>query len=69
MIQRNKLYIPKAMQESGFQGEIEICPNQIAAAIYPKNVPKEEVVKSLKLVVLDLENEVEREKLKTCNEV
>jgi hypothetical protein len=50
------------MQESGFKGEIEICPNQVAAAIYPKDVQKEYVIKSLKLIIQDLENEIERKK-------
>jgi len=58
--------IPKPVIESFFKDdeslEIEMAAASFAAAIYPRNVDKRLVIKSLKLIIEDLKNELELEK-------
>jgi len=52
--------IPKPVVEA-FGDEVEMTPNQIALAIYPSSEDKRNVIKSLELIIKDLELEIERE--------
>jgi hypothetical protein len=62
ILQKNKLYIPKAMQNAGFKGLIDICPNQKTAVIYPSEIPADRVIKSLELILQELKLEAEYQK-------
>ena len=39
-IMQGRLPIPKSMRKTGFENQIEIAPNLVAAAIYPQNTNK-----------------------------
>jgi hypothetical protein len=63
LIQGNKLYIPKCLRKQGFNKEIEIRPNAVAAAIYPSGTPLGTVIKSLRIILQDLELSLELEQM------
>jgi len=60
--------MPKILREAGFTDEIEIAPNLSAAAFYPAETPKTDVIRSLEVILQDLRNEVERQALGVANE-
>lgn len=56
---QNTIYVPKWMREA-WGHNLKIRPNLISGILYPSNVPLEDVLKSLKVITLDLEHDIER---------
>jgi len=57
-----KIYIPKPLRESGFKDTIEIRPNTHAAVMYPQGASINNVIKSLEIIIRDLQLQLETER-------
>jgi len=56
-----KIYFPKTIREAGFSGDLRALPNWRAMAIYPPNAKSEDIIKSLRVIIQDLEHRMKVE--------
>jgi len=61
---RGKMYFPKTIREAGFAGELRALPNWRAIAIYPRDAKPDDIVKSLRLIIQDLEHRAQGQRRK-----
>lgn len=54
-------YIPKKVREEGYEGEVETIANALTLTIIKPGVPLESVIKSLQIVLQDLELRIEHQ--------
>lgn len=52
------LRVPKEFHEA-VGDEVELAPNYLSMAVYPANADKKKVIRSLKLIIKELEQELE----------
>ncbi|MBA7525453.1 hypothetical protein ES705_17604 [subsurface metagenome] len=55
-------YIPKELREQGFEGEVNFVDNALTVTLIKPGVPLERAIKSLEIVIKDLELRIEHEK-------
>ena len=55
------LYLPKTIRES-FGRNLKIIPNASAAVIFPKDMPYEDVLESIKIIKADIEHRISLQK-------
>jgi len=58
MDQTGKVYIPKAIRQTGITKVLQIAPNSSACVIFRKGTPLEDVLTSLRIIALDLEHQL-----------
>lgn len=55
-------YIPKELREQGFEGEVDMVANALTVTLIKPGVPLGRAIKSLEIVIKDLELRLEHEK-------
>ncbi len=55
-------YIPKELRQQGFEGDVDIVANALTVTLIKPGVPLKQAIKSLEIVVKDLELRLEHEK-------
>lgn len=50
--------VPKVFQDA-VGDEVELMPNKISMVVYPKNADPRKVIRSMKVIIADLEQDVE----------
>lgn len=59
-------YIPKNIRDEGFRGDVDTIANALTLTLIKPGVPLEQAIKSLEIVLKDLELRVEHEKTKVA---
>ena len=54
-------YIPKDIRKEGFEGDIDTLPNALTLTLIKPGVPLKSAIKSLRIILKDLELRVEHE--------
>jgi len=57
------IYLPKLIRKT-FGNKLKLLPNMTSAVIYPENADPSDVIKSLRVIISDLELHVSKENLK-----
>lgn len=57
-------YIPKEIRDEGYEGDVETIANALTLTIIKPGVPLESAVKSLQIVLKDLQLRIEHQKYK-----
>ena len=55
-------YIPKEVREEGYEGNIETIANALTITLIKPGVPPESAIKSLQIVIKDLQLRMEHQK-------
>lgn len=55
-------YIPKNMRDEGFKGDVDTIANALTITLIKPGVPLKQAIKSLEIVVKDLELRLEHER-------
>ena len=55
-------YIPKELREEGFEGEVDTIANALTLTLIKPGVPLDRAIKSLEIVLKDLELRLEHER-------
>jgi len=50
-----KIYLPKLLRKAGFDSQVEILPNSIAAVMYPAGTRPSDVLDSLRTITIQLQ--------------
>ena len=58
-------YIPKDIRDEGYEGDVETIANALTLTIIKPGVPLESAIKSLQVVLKDLELRIEHQKFLT----
>ena len=57
-------YIPKEVRNEGYEGDVETVSNALTFTLIKPGVPIESAIKSLRIVLKDLELRIEHQKYK-----
>ncbi len=53
-----KIYLPKAIRDTGVTNVLQIAPNSSACVIFRKGTPIKHVLESIRIIAMDLEHQL-----------